>query len=108
MNNLSALGDVSDGLHKVNSQPGEFDDNFVIWNPSTPVPSGSLNVTKRPSYPTFFGGEIPPYAILSHRWGDCEVLFQDVERDDVAQSNVNIAGFCAQALEDGYEYVWID
>ncbi|KAL2062120.1 hypothetical protein VTL71DRAFT_6386 [Oculimacula yallundae] len=60
---------------------------------------------------SFFGDDIPPYAILSHRWGDTEVLFQDVESEngaELARANVKIAGCCGQAAKDEYEYVWID
>jgi hypothetical protein len=29
----------------------------------------------------FRGKLIPPYAILSHRWSDSEILIEDIERD---------------------------
>lgn len=51
-------------------------------------------------------GEIPPYAILSHRWGDEEVTFQDLE----SGRGVGMAGYakirecCAQAKRDGFKY----
>lgn len=53
---------------------------------------------------------IPPYAILSHRWGDHEVLFEDV----TAHANKGVPKFdkvrrcCEQARKDGFQYVWID
>ncbi|PVH86382.1 HET-domain-containing protein [Cadophora sp. DSE1049] len=60
---------------------------------------------------SFFGQNIPSYAILSHRWGATEVVFQDLESEngvEIAQANVKIAGCCEQAERDEYEYVWID
>ena len=53
---------------------------------------------------------IPPYAILSHTWGDDEYLFTD--RNEPARRDS--AGFekiircCAIAAGEGYNYVWID
>ncbi|PMD34428.1 HET-domain-containing protein [Hyaloscypha variabilis F] len=60
---------------------------------------------------SFFGRDIPPYAILSHRWGESEVMFQDLEHErgvDVARADPKIFGCCTQALKDGWDYVWID
>ncbi|KAI0864937.1 HET-domain-containing protein [Xylaria cubensis] len=57
--------------------------------------------------------QAPPYAILSHTWGDEEVTFRDWQRgpwEDVERN----AGFskiencCRQAAADGFEWVWID
>jgi hypothetical protein len=53
---------------------------------------------------------IPPYAILSHTWGDEEVSYQDMQ----SGSAEHMKGFrkveytCKQALEDGIFHVWID
>lgn len=63
-----------------------------------------------------FFGEIPPYAILSHTWGQDEVTFEDLKygRRDSSTSASTKSGFtkvqgcCRQAIEDGFEYVWID
>ena len=59
----------------------------------------------------FRGKPIPPYAILSHRWSDSEILIEDI-------SNANYKGkeegyqklkFCAeQAAQDGLQHFWID
>jgi len=79
---------------------------------------------------SFMGDDVPPYAILSHTWGDEELSFQDMLslqtpvnqkldfRDAQAQmlelDIKNRSGYhkiercCAQALKDGYEYAWID
>ncbi|KUJ12878.1 HET-domain-containing protein, partial [Mollisia scopiformis] len=58
----------------------------------------------------FFGAKIPPYAILSHRWGDSEVTFQDLQNGKVFEnpSSEKLIGCCKRAKEDGYEFVWID
>lgn len=54
----------------------------------------------------------PPkrYAILSHRWGQGEVSFQDLQGSDVVQNRgyQKIKAFCAQASKDGFEYGWVD
>jgi hypothetical protein len=57
---------------------------------------------------SFSGRDIPPYAILSHRWGESEVTFQDLEGErgiDVARADPKIFGCCTQALKDGWDYV---
>ncbi|KAI1324210.1 heterokaryon incompatibility protein-domain-containing protein [Xylariaceae sp. FL0255] len=55
----------------------------------------------------------PPYAILSHTWGDEEVSFRDWETQpatlvETKEGFVKIEYCCAQAISDGYEWVWID
>lgn len=54
----------------------------------------------------FFGSEIPYYAILSHRWGDQEVTFQDLQqgRGPSMAGWAKIAGCCAQARKEGWVY----
>jgi hypothetical protein len=54
----------------------------------------------------FFGREIPSYAILSHRWEDFEVTFQDMQDDkaDDMPCFAKIKGCCKQAASDGWEY----
>ncbi|KAG4420019.1 hypothetical protein IFR04_006870 [Cadophora malorum] len=57
---------------------------------------------------SFSGSDIPPYAILSHRWGESEVVSQDLQSGngiEIARANLKVAGCCAKAMEDGYEYV---
>ncbi|KAI0479901.1 vegetative incompatibility protein HET-E-1 [Xylaria cf. heliscus] len=54
--------------------------------------------------------DIPPYAILSHRWGPDEVTFQDLG-DDTASSKhgYDKIRFCSeQAWRDGLSYFWVD
>lgn len=58
----------------------------------------------------FNPGRIPPYAILSHTWGDDEYLFcdrHDLDRRESAGFR-KIAGCCALAARQGYEYLWVD
>ncbi|KAK3314388.1 heterokaryon incompatibility protein-domain-containing protein [Apodospora peruviana] len=61
-----------------------------------------------------FVGRVPPYVILSHTWGPDEVSFQDLSvpsKLSAAKKKAGyakIAGCCARAAEDGYDYVWVD
>ncbi|PVH77501.1 HET-domain-containing protein [Cadophora sp. DSE1049] len=58
----------------------------------------------------FSGRNVPLYAILSHRWEDSEVTFEDL-RGGRGPDRVGwrkITGCCSQAARDGWEYVWID
>ncbi|KAI4941700.1 hypothetical protein J4E91_010574 [Alternaria rosae] len=59
--------------------------------------------------------KIPPYAILSHTWGDEEVVFNDVKTSDVQDIATEKKGgwdkirFCArQAKLHGLEHFWVD
>jgi hypothetical protein len=66
--------------------------------------------TRRLILTDFSGRTIPPYAILSHRWGADEVLFeelvQDSYKDKIGYQKVE---FCAkQAAQDALQYFWID
>ncbi|KAI1081349.1 HET-domain-containing protein [Whalleya microplaca] len=56
-----------------------------------------------------FIGEKPPYAILSHTWGDNEVTFQDIQSGyKPHEGYAKLDGCCKQAFKDRYQYVWID
>jgi hypothetical protein len=63
-----------------------------------------------------FGGEpgdgIPPYVILSHRWGRDEVSFREMTADhaDLAQREgfQKIVRCCEKARSEGHDLVWID
>lgn len=60
---------------------------------------------------TYFSGEdVPPYAILSHRWGESEVLFEHlVDRTYETYTGYRKIEFCAkQAAKDQLQYFWID
>ncbi|RYP40657.1 hypothetical protein DL767_001515 [Monosporascus sp. MG133] len=61
----------------------------------------------------FVDYKTPPYAILSHTWGDdCEELtIRDVEEgkfDKPGVGSVKFRGSCRQAEKDNLGYVWID
>jgi tetratricopeptide (TPR) repeat protein len=53
---------------------------------------------------------VPPYSILSHRWGASEVLFQDLDRDEYKEKEgYQKIEFCAkQSAEDQLQYFWVD
>ncbi|OAG06114.1 HET-domain-containing protein, partial [Paraphaeosphaeria sporulosa] len=59
-------------------------------------------------------GDVPAYVILSHTWGEEEVIFQDMEISADRSKTRSKAGwkkiqFCAdQAAADGLQYFWID
>jgi len=66
---------------------------------------------------TTFIGETPEYVILSHRWEDEEVLFEDVMKVPISDTRSparakrgfsKVQGTCALALRDGFDWVWID
>ena len=58
----------------------------------------------------FYGDTTPPYAILSHTWGEEEVSFQELARPE----SKRLAGYqkiircCKLARWHGWKYVWID
>ncbi|RSM12841.1 hypothetical protein CEP52_002235 [Fusarium oligoseptatum] len=61
----------------------------------------------------FMGNDIPSYAILSHRWEDEEILFEDVQTDQWPRRNRKkgvdkVKGACIRARGDNFEYIWID
>ena len=58
--------------------------------------------------------QVPPYAILSHRWGsiDDEVSYQDLtQRRAEAYRKIGyqkIQSCCRHAFQDGFSYAWVD
>jgi hypothetical protein len=58
----------------------------------------------------FLGEAVPDYAILSHRWNDVEVSFQDLQdgEGEKMAAYSKIQRCCAQAQLDGWQYAWID
>jgi hypothetical protein len=60
----------------------------------------------------FLVEDIPPYAILSHTWGQEEVSFQDMTdptRDPSGKRGfAKIDKACNVAAERGHEWIWID
>lgn len=58
----------------------------------------------------FFGNQIPPYAILSHTWGNDEVTFQDVQRGQY-EHKLGYRKICLtrqQTRRDGKSWCWVD
>ena len=55
----------------------------------------------------FFGSQIPPYAILTHRWEDAEVTFQDLQSGTQHEMKgwSKVTRCCAKAAADGWKYV---
>jgi Heterokaryon incompatibility protein (HET) len=60
----------------------------------------------------FIGASVPPYAILSHTWGEDEVTFRDMRKDREAAKTkagyTKVQKCCQKALLDGHQYIWID
>ena len=58
----------------------------------------------------FAPNEIPNHAILSHTWGDEEVLFADIRNRSFKHKKgyPKLQQACAQAKRNGYEYIWVD
>ncbi|KAK5660038.1 hypothetical protein OQA88_13506 [Cercophora sp. LCS_1] len=60
----------------------------------------------------FLGLDVPPYAILSHTWEDEEVVYDDFANEKIEHTTkrgwYKIHQACAQALKDGYDYLWAD
>ncbi|KAK1752813.1 heterokaryon incompatibility protein-domain-containing protein, partial [Echria macrotheca] len=57
-----------------------------------------------------FDNDPPPYAILSHRWEDEEVSFQDIEdgRAKEKRGYHKIQMACGIAATAGIEHIWVD
>ncbi|KAI0098927.1 heterokaryon incompatibility protein-domain-containing protein [Nemania sp. FL0031] len=57
--------------------------------------------------------QAPRYAILSHTWGEDEVLFRDLESNDLSKFKTKhgfdkVNGCRQQAAADGFEWIWVD
>lgn len=78
--------------------------------------------TKALEFCDFLGTNIPRYAILSHRWERDEMSYQDMIKEMERNNNSwpgptiflqkqgyrKISEFRRLALQDGYEYIWVD
>ncbi|KAF6825893.1 het domain protein [Colletotrichum plurivorum] len=76
----------------------------------SPIPDMRLLNATTLRIETVFPGKEPPYAILSHRWTDDEVLLGDIQSGK-ARSKASFAklkGCCDVALGQGLSHVWID
>lgn len=54
--------------------------------------------------------EVPPYAILSHRWQNDEMTFDDFKRRNRTSSKgfLKVQSFFQVAFRDGHEWAWVD
>lgn len=68
-----------------------------------------LNIQTR-QLETFYGKEIPRYAILSHTWGRDEVLFADIGTAEAGLKTgyKKIDYSCKEASETELKYLWVD
>src|SRR5690242_9507130 len=75
-----------------------------------------INANTR-TFHEFFDSATPRYAILSHTWGEGEILFQDMNANAGAWDGLkyqSLNGFlkieetCRLALEHGLEWAWVD
>lgn len=58
-----------------------------------------------------FNSRPPEYVILSHRWREEEILFQDIEGGKDISARKGYTKFldsCRRASSDGFDYIWID
>ncbi|ENH99332.1 hypothetical protein COCC4DRAFT_76544 [Bipolaris maydis ATCC 48331] len=57
-----------------------------------------------------FIGQVPDYVILSHRWEEEEIVFEDVSKVPLSMKRgfLKVLGTCALAVKHGYKWVWID
>ncbi|KAM3508174.1 hypothetical protein MY11210_006836 [Beauveria gryllotalpidicola] len=63
------------------------------------------------SFELFTRRNIPPYATLSHTWGEDEVSYLDKAKDPLFKSKQGfpkIAASCRLAAAEGISYVWVD
>ena len=58
----------------------------------------------------FFDVTIPPYAILSHRWEDEELTFQNLKIGGYGplKGYAKVRNACRVACLDGWKYIWMD
>ena len=66
--------------------------------------------TKSLQFEEFFDSKIPKYAILSHRWEEKEVSFQDfkVGKRQRWPGFLKVRSCCLLAKSRGFDWVWID
>ncbi|KAK4553802.1 hypothetical protein LTR86_008977 [Recurvomyces mirabilis] len=82
-----------------------------VGSPVLAVPGCMINVrTMELEHATQLLTHNIRYAILSHRWGKNEVLYEQWGRDkrDQIRGWAKIQGACRQALTDGINYLWVD
>ena len=61
-----------------------------------------------------FYDNVPPYAILSHRWEDEEITFEDHTKDPISKRKssssakrgfAKVSGVCALTVKDEFEWI---
>jgi len=60
---------------------------------------------------SFIGDTIPPYSILSYRWGPEEVdhqTFKSQDRGAALRGFAKIASACSKSIVQGIKYTWVD
>jgi hypothetical protein len=69
-----------------------------------------INATTFKVHEFLSDGNIPPYAILSHTWGDDECTLQQMDDPNVTKRKgyKKIQLCCEQALKDGPQWAWVD
>jgi hypothetical protein len=74
------------------------------------IQASSIAFPDRLAFKDFPVSQLPPYAILSHTWGNDEVVWADFERGTahLKPSFGKVTSSCLRAIEDGLEWVWID
>ncbi|KAI0423795.1 hypothetical protein F5Y09DRAFT_326375, partial [Xylaria sp. FL1042] len=59
----------------------------------------------------FSESDVPTYAILSHTWGEEEILLEDIRHIEQAKTKrgfEKVHRACQLAKSQGYKYIWID
>ena len=59
----------------------------------------------------FEDNRTPPYAILSHRWTENEISYQEflnITKDALNTGFAKVANACAQAKQTGLDWIWIE
>ena len=66
--------------------------------------------TKSHTFKEFFDSDIPAYAILSHRWSDDEITFQEFRKGKNRDSHgyAKVRRFCTLAEDRGFGWAWVD
>ncbi|KAM0801607.1 heterokaryon incompatibility protein-domain-containing protein, partial [Usnea florida] len=66
--------------------------------------------TESHTFQGFFDNSIPEYAILSHRWGDEEISFQQFwkGRNQDSEGYAKVKRCCSLAQYRGVTWVWVD
>ncbi|KAK0643985.1 heterokaryon incompatibility protein-domain-containing protein [Cercophora newfieldiana] len=93
-----------------------------LWFGNSPSAMRLLNTTTK-RLEVFMGDDVPAYAILSHTWGPLEITLQALEAHHLSPLSTLARAYftgetkiafdkihksCDIALENGFDYIWID